>query len=359
MKSILVLVTSLSLSVAFAEAPIRPDGVFGSGNTGDLTLQLNFARSTAIAYVRATPPQDVWGHLQDLEARRIYKECRPDILEGLLNLSFEIVESLPEGKGFHAFMQRTGSRIRMSRSEYERGISRGLVTGPSLVAHVIHEVAHDCKLDGKPVDDAFDPLLDQIGHAVVIAGVNKNLSPFQDYVIIRDVHKGAPISFNSLSPRLREELTKKILSFAGEHVYFANRESILKRFGERPVSADRMVRTHPGSRIPTWNEVSSALPALEQIFITQFIIGSLEAKTLSRFTPSGPAEIPRQLDCRSALTRMGRGVRCWLTVNLDELPTAHRLNMRRIQLRFTLDIFGDIHVEQIVTGEQSPLRHGK
>lgn len=357
MKLFAVLAALFASSLAFAEAPIRPDGVFGSGNTGDLTLQLNFARSTAIAYVRATPPQDVWGHLENLEARRIYKECRPEILEGLLNLSFEVVEALPEGKGFHAFMQRVGSRIRMSRTEYERGIARGLVTGPSLVAHVIHEVAHDCKLDGKPVDDTFDPLLDQIGHAVVLAGVNKNLSPFQDYVIIRDVHKGTPISFNSLSLRLREELTKKILSFAGEHLYFANRDSILKRFGERPVSAARMERGHPGSRIPTWTEVSSALPVLDQIFVHQFIVGSLEAKTLSRFTPSGPTEIPRQLDCRSALTRMGRGVRCWLTVSLEELPTAHRLNLRRIQLRFTLDIFGDIHVEQIVAGADSAGRH--
>lgn len=342
-----LLMPVLFLSIANAQIPLRTDSVFGSGNTGDLTLQLNFARSTAIAYVRALPAQDLWTHTNDLEVRQLYKECRSTLLEGLLSLSFQVVGRIPDGEGLHAFMQRADGKIRISRHEYERGISRGLVTGPSLVAHLLHEVGHDCVLNGQRLDDSQDSLLDRMGQTVVSAGVNKSLSPYLDYQVIRDVQQNKPVSFESLSAKIREDLTKQILEFAGERLYFANRTTILSRFGERPASAARLERSHPGSRIPTWSEVAVEMSVLDQIFIRHFIEGSLLMKAPTVATHSGGEAIPRQLHCVNASMSSEKGIRCRLSLDLRTLGAAERLQMQKVQMTFTLDIFGEVRIESI------------
>lgn len=349
-----LLVVFFFATSAATAAPVPVEGVFGGGNTGDLSSQLAFAQSTAIAYVRAITPAQLEEHTESPEVRRIYRACRATLLEGLLTIDFEVVEALPEGRGFHALMQRRAPSIRVSRREFERGISIGLITAPSLIAHLIHEVGHDCALEGRRLQDSDDALLDKLGVAVASAGMSQHLSPFIDYQVLRDVHQGRAVVFESFSARLREELSKHILNFVGERIYSVHHRVIGETLGQRPAPATQLHRSYPESRVPTWREAASVLPSLDGAFVREFVLRSLETRTLSVGTEAQSRPVRRELDCAPASVHAERAVRCRLIVQLDELDAAKRLGLSRIFMRFTLDIFGEVFVESITTLAEAP-----
>src|SRR5690606_13615101 len=116
-------------------------GVFGSGNTGDLTIQLQFAKTNAISFIKAVDPKTFANFVNDPALKNLYLACRDSMFAGAVRTEFAIVEEIPDDNDHHAVMRRVGTTIEVSRRQMQGLLAAGLLTAPALTAHILHEVA--------------------------------------------------------------------------------------------------------------------------------------------------------------------------------------------------------------------------
>lgn len=342
MKPLISLIALLSLP---AQA-----GIFGSGNTADSSLQMNFTRSTAALLVKNVTVRDLRSVGADSRLLRVYEICRETMYLALLRAKIELVESIPDGGGQHALARRRDREtIEVSRTEIRRLLRSGQFTSPFLTALFVHEVGHDCVVDGKALGDEADPLLNELGLAVVEASGARSFASFLDIDFVERVERRESVTFAALSEKAKRELVERWADYLGDWAYLGARDAIR----ERPAPASHFFADARTSLFPGWGTLLRAgqVPGSLQWTIEHMLQASLARGHFFVESEGKARPLATMLSCRAVRLRDGAGADCELSVFADALADARLVGAAQ-RLRFTLDIFGNLKIEEIAVSHR-------
>ncbi|OFZ20480.1 MAG: hypothetical protein A2X94_10735 [Bdellovibrionales bacterium GWB1_55_8] len=340
---------SLILAAGLLSSGSGHAGAGGAGNTGDNSIQFAFAKSTAAQILQSVSVPSLAVASGRPSVAKFYENCRDQMYLGALRTRFELVDSIPDGAGYHALAQRLpGGILRISRVEMEKLAEMRQLTAPFLTALVLHEVGHDCASDGVVADDRADALLNDLSEALLRAAGNNTLVHLVDVDFIERVGRGESVRWIDLSSRVRRELARKYADYVGDWVYLKNRS----QFSERPAPASQFYTSEATSLIPGWG-TSVPLHAGAQLkgVVDQLLAATYKSQDLSFYDSSeqssnpGTARtkaLPTALVCRandrSASCRVAVS---WAAAGLDSLVSFAP------EIHFTIDIFGELKIERI------------
>jgi hypothetical protein len=322
-------------------------GVGGVGNTGDISIQFEFSRENAIAILRSVSIFDLYEDTQSTALRDLYRSCRDTMFRGAVNTVFELVETIDDGNSYHALARRLGDRIQISRHEMQRLSESGSLSADLLVAVVLHEVGHDCRIQGRPVDDSYDPLLNQLGVALYRTSRKISQGAFKDLEFIAMVEERKPVQLNNLSPRSQELLTQQYLNYVGDWLYLRYQD----RFHFRPSAASDFYATERTAIFPGWNLVNQAIVTMNRE-INAIVFGvlraSFEQKSLAYYDSFNRLPLPTTLNCTKQRNEVENlsFASCALEVYWSSLPV-DSLSQKRQRIAFTLNSLSQIAITDI------------
>lgn len=319
-------------------------GIFGSGNTADSSLQLNFTRSTAALLLKTVTARDVELASSRADLAKLYEQCREVMYLGLLRSRIELVERISDGGKYHALARRKSkNHIEVSRSEIHRLMRANLLTNPLLTALFIHEVAHDCAPNGRPLDDSADPLLNELGLAVLEASGARTFTNFIDIDLIERVARGEKVSFLELSARAQKELVDRWADYFGDSLYLRESAS----FAARPAPASRFDADARTSVFPGWGQHlrRGEIPASVSTPAAGLLQESIRSSLFTARTSGGLKILPTELRCSPQKSEeQVSAARCSLFVDASGFPGQERSSHR---VDFRLDLYGKLDIERI------------
>lgn len=325
------------------------DGVGGIGNTGDITIQLDLAKELAIQLLKNVSGFDLYDQVGRSPQQKLYHVCRAAMYKGTVLTEFEIVPSIPESGGLNAIAQRVGTKIRISRHEYERMSRLGQIDMPFLVTLVLQEVGHDCEYNGSPVDDSFDPLLNQLAIDLYKASSRTRFGSLKDLEFIEQIRNGngESMQIDMLSPATLAILVNAYLNYIGDWTY----ERYKNRFHFRPAPASDYFATHETSVYSGWHQLHEALPySNEEInaLVYGLLRATFEEKAFFVYQDFRRTVLPSRVKCsivRNELENIDVA-KCKLKVYWTELPVA---SLRGFvpRIRFEVDALGRTRISQI------------
>ncbi|HAR41748.1 MAG TPA: hypothetical protein DCS07_03830 [Bdellovibrionales bacterium] len=341
MKKILgILLFSLVSTGAFA-------GAGGAGNTEDASIQFEFARSIASSIVASVTPQGLFEASGQEAIKRIYTRCRQTLFVGIIRTRFELVEEISDGNGFHAIAQRLDNgTVRISRREMEKLLAAGSLTAPFLTSLVLHEVGHDCSVDGKRLDDGADGLLNSLAEALIRAAGARSASHMIDLDFIENVKQARPVRFLDLSSHVRELLTQKYLDYVGDWAFVRYRSEL----GDRPAPASQFLATLETSVFPGWAQIASAGASRPLSLLIEDVLAPGFKKGAPAYREGSKLRVlPSVLSCVPVSdpdSAPGSSVSCGLNISWAPLP-GPGLQGLQPKLAFILDLFGNLRITQV------------
>ena len=321
-------------------------GVFGGGNTGDSTIQFEFIKSTAVSMLRSVTPKDVSRHTRNKELERIYRLCHEQMYVGMLKTKLQVVEEIPDGGEHHALARRLpGFVTQVSRTEMEKLMKNGNLTPALITAIMLHEVGHDCELEGTRLDDEYDPLLNELAKNLVLISSAHSLSHFIDIDFVEKVKKNEDVQFADLSAQAQKKLNSKYLDFVGDWLYL-NNKSILEY---RPAPASNLYASLNTSWFKGWG--SMPLFASDQQIIRKLVRRilepSFEAKRMIYFDGESNQNLPIDLSCHYLFANVKEAAtaQCEITIKWPEISGV--ANRQEVFMLFRINVFGTVKVRKI------------
>lgn len=327
-------------------------GVGGAGNTGDSSLQFNFARASALNLIQSISPQTLYEHNGRKNIRDFYTQCRQTLFLGTLKTRFELVDSISDGvsdqkQEFHALAQRLPNAvIRINRTELEKLQKSGTLNGPFLTAVVLHEVGHDCNLNNQiPVtaDDSWDPLLNDFSNAMIQTSLSESTTRWVDLEFIEKVRTQNTVSWVDLSSRLRKQISARAIDYLGDWIYLKNKSTL----SERPAPASQFMTSPETSLFSGWGQTELRLLSLStQGVIENILKPSYQTSELSFRSPQGIRSLPNHLECHPVEEK----IQCALSILESTLPEKFSFNQ---EIRFSLDFYGNLTLHSLRVIEES------
>lgn len=255
--------------------------------------------------------------------------------------------TIDDGEGFDAVAQRLPDVVRLSRKSLEGFARSGTLTATFLTAMILHEVGHDCSLNGSPVTDKQDALLNELAEGLIRASNNSVNTQVIDVHFVERVNAGNSVVFHELSAATRRKIVQKYLDYVGDWVYSRER----RLFGDRPAPASDFFADYKTSVYEGWGRLpqtvlsqSSFGPVLEGILKPSF-----ERTGFFYSLSNGTVEqLPSALQCLSVRDEDSalNASTCSLTVHWSHLlPDPHGLLKQEI--RFTLDVLGTLQIHSV------------
>ena len=340
---------SLSLLAALGPNSANARGVGGVGNTGDISIQLEFARESAVEILRSISIFDLFEESQSPALKDFYRACRDSMYRAAVHTTFELVDKIDDGNSYHALARREAGRILVSRQEMQRLSENHALSADLLVAVVLHEVGHDCTIQGSPVDDSFDPMLNRLGVSLYQTSRKISQGAFKDLEFIAMVEERKPVSLADLSPRSQELIAQQYLNYVGDWLFVRYQD----RFHFRPAPASDFYATERTSIFPGWNSLNQAIVTMNRE-INAVVFGVLRAtfeqKSLAYYDSYNRLPIPTVLNCslqRNEVENLSFAA-CGLDVFWHMLPL-ESLRGRSQKISFTLNSLGQVVVTEIRT----------
>lgn len=332
---------------------IASAGVFGVGNTSDLSLQLQFAKSNAITFLKIIDLDQFRGAITDERSIQFYQQCRQTMFLSALRTEFEIVDAIPDGGEYHAVMRRKKGVIQASRSAMESLAKNGQFTAYGLTAQVLHELGHDCVYQGQRVDDRFDPILDKVGEGLAKAATSQSMNYYRSVDFIQKVKHQKPVDFFDLASEVRAVIAQKYLDYVGDWAFVTFRSEFGPSIGskntceERPAPASQFYATLEDSLYVGWGHLPLRLatPQMSLEKAARYLLqSSFESKGITYFDGKLNRSLPTNLKC-TANQKLGiDGARCLLQILWPNLQMA---SGRGVRLYFTTDLLGTAAISKV------------
>lgn len=324
-------------------------GVGGVGNTGDISVQFDFAREAATQILQRTSAFELFEASQSRSLRELYRQCREPMYRGALTTNFVLVDSIDDGNSYHALAKRitASQQILISRREMERLANNQSLSTGLLVAVILHEVGHDCTFNGAPVDDSYDEQLNAL--ALELNRVNQriNAGAYKDVDFLAKVERRESVTFQNLSAYAQEALSTLYLNYVGDWIY----QRYQDRFRFRPAPASDFYATSMTSIFSGWNSLNLAVAAVNREINTVVygvLRGTFEERSLAYYDAFERKPLPSLLDCsmKRDLVENTSVADCSLEIEWSPLPvdTLQALSQR---ILFSINTFGDVRVSEI------------
>lgn len=335
---------ALALVPVFFNSTAAARGVAGIGNTGDISIQFEFAREIAVQTLRNVSVFDLFESAPQPQLRDLYRSCRDSMYRGAVLTEFELLEKIEDGNQFHALARRLPGKIQISRTEMERLSAAGSLNTGLLVAVILHEVGHDCSINGNPVGDSYDQLLNQLALELHRASRRISAGVFRDLEFVERVKRRQSVSFQQLSPAARESIAISYLNYVGDWIY----QRFEERFRYRPAPASDFYATADTSLYPGWNAINLATNSTNReinAVVYGVLRASFEEKSLATYDSYQRQPLPTDLTCSIDHDRVEnlQFATCSLTVYWHELPVDSLKDFRQ-QLRFTINSLGIVRI---------------
>lgn len=331
--------------VALYSSPVLA-GVGGAGNTGDLSIQFGFSKSTAILILKTVSPTDLAATTGHTNLRDFYTACRQTMFIGLVGTNLTLVEQISDGGKYHALARRTSkTSIDISRTQLEFLLRSGDFSASLLTAILLHEVGHDCVYKGKPVDDSMDPLLNDLAFSLIDTSGHQQLSHFLDLEFVSKVKMGQRTRLLDLSRRVQKILTARYLDYIGDWSYASNRSY----FSDRPAPASTFMADPTTSIFLGWGRQNlTSTPVALQTTVNQILRAGFEKQSIVFSNANGAQELPTTLSCTYEEEKNGTPAlaSCNLEISWAPLAIAELVSYRP-QILFTMDIFGEVVVKKL------------
>jgi hypothetical protein len=320
-------------------------GAFGVGNTADLAMHLQFAKTSAISFLKAIDAEQLAAATVDADLNGFYQQCREIMFRGALKTEFSIVNEIPDGHNQQAVMKRKGRLIEVNRYLLEKMAGLDLMNASRLTAYLLHEVGHDCLWQGQPVDDSFDPLLDRLANTLVQISGQKAFANFLTLDFIEKIEKNQTVYFSDLAWASRLQLTNAYLDYFGDWSWSRFQQWFSPLRMERPVPASRFNADQSTSIFVGWNQIPVSGSELKMI-VRQLLESAFQSQSLTyRFSQKDEA-LPTQLQCRRQRRHQQSGVACDLDI-LWPREVKRRLGIESMKINFWTGILGELKIDNI------------
>jgi hypothetical protein len=335
----------VALAVLGAGVQSTYAGIGGAGNTADISIQIEFVRATAIQILKAVTPRDLPASPKGDDLQQLYSACRQTMLIDALKTKIRLVDEIPDGGDYHALARRVSPDVtELSRTELDKMMKNGVFSASVLTALFIHEVGHDCIYNGRPVDDSFDPMLNELGASLVSTYNAQSLTGYIDVDFVSKVKSGAGAQpFHELSSSARKQIARKFIDYLGDWLYIENHAFL----GERPAPASDFYATSATSFFPGWGVLNSnrgvSTPIAMNLVINNLLKASFETGSISFFDGKRNAPLPTRMDC-SYLDNVGNslsGAKCQLQISWSNLLGAD-VSKSGVSMEFQIDLAGEV-----------------
>jgi hypothetical protein len=348
MKFFLVFLLGLFQIILFKSAIA---GVFGVGNSGDLSIQLQFAKTNALTFIKIVTPENLKESSNNDDLFNLYRQCRETMLVSAIKTEFELVDVIPDGGEYHAVMRRNGSNLQVSRTMMEYMAKQGLFTAQAISAHFIHEMAHDCIYNGKPVDDSFDPLLDKLGETIIRTASSQSISAFRSFDFTEKVKNKEPVLFISLPAEARRQITKAYLDYIGDWAFinFGTIQSLNTYApscnAARPAPASQFYANSNTSVFPGWAYFDPNEETLK-VVSEKILKPSYQTKSLSFSDGTSNKPSPTQMTCLPTKANHLSASVCTLNISWSTLKNKD-LQKNIVSINLTMDLIGNLEINKI------------
>lgn len=316
-------------------------GVIGVGNSGDISMQLGFAKNTAVSTLRHVTVDSLVGQSVNAGIVNFYRSCRQVMYVGALNTEFELVDSLDDTNGFHALARRINKKtILVSRRQLETLADNGTLTSSFLTAMVLHEVGHDCEYNGNPVGDRFDGLLDVLAQSLILESTNQTYNHERHMVLLQRIRKRQKVTIEHIPQKLKTELVHRYIDYIGDLAYV----ELSHGLKERPLPASRFFESLAASVFKSWSKVELSPFSPLHRFKNLIIKPPLKTKNFSWLNNGEEEPLTTRMGCLSKDVDGLETAICTIYVYWPE--DFHDL-ARSIQIAFETNIFGHIKLTQI------------
>jgi hypothetical protein len=337
MKTILAILLAASLP-AFG-------GAFGVGNTADLAMHLQFAKTSAVQFLKNVDLENLSNATAEADAIDFYTQCRETMFRSALKTEFSIISEISDGDDLHAVMRRKGNMIEVNRRMLEKLLIMELLNASRLTAYIIHEVGHDCRYQGQAVDDSFDPLLDRLANHIVQISSQSALSNFLTIDFIEKVEKGNSVYFNDLSGDFRQQLTNAYLDYLGDWAWQRFQQWFAPLQVERPVPASRFNADKDTSIYLGWAQVPLQKAELK-LLVRQMLESAFTTRSLTFKQATKNQNLPTLLRCRSQKRHQVTGVVCDLNI-LWPSEAQKAFAAESMKIIFWSGVLGELKIDKI------------
>lgn len=326
-------------------------GVSGVGNTTDITIQLDLTRQTGVQVLRQVSSFDLEDVTGDAEAKDLYTRCRDAMYRGAVASHFQIVDEIPDGDGYMALARRRSpTEIEISRRQMEQLRDAGTLSGGVLLSVFLHEVAHDCQIGQKAIDDSYDPLINRMVQGVLGAAHRVEDSAFQDLQFVAKVKSAETVTIEDLSPGSRSALSDAYINYLGDWIF----ENLKERFRYRPAPATDFYATQETSVYPGWAHVKEAMASVTpevEALVFGVMRASFEEKAFSVYRDFHRMPLPTSLACKEALDGVENlsFADCVLQVSWSSLPIVS-LQGGTQKIQFQVDSLSRVRITRIEFG---------
>lgn len=337
--------TSLFVPIIFSvvvllASPVQA-GVIGVGNSGDISMQLGFAKNTAVSTLRHVTVDSLVRQSLNAGIVNFYRSCRQVMYVGALNTEFQLVESLDDTNGFHALARRINKKtIQVSRRQLETLADNGTLTSSFLTAMVLHEVGHDCEYNGHPVGDRFDGLLDVLAQNLILESTNQTYNHERHMVLLQRVRRRQKVTTEHIPQKLKTELVHRYIDYIGDLAYL----ELSHGLKERPLPASRFFESLAASVFKSWSKVELSPYSQLHHFRGVILEPPLKTKNFSWLNQGVEEPLNTSMECVSKQKEDLETAICTIYVYWPE--DFHDL-ARSIQIGFETNIFGHIKLKQI------------
>lgn len=334
---------------AFTTTQSSIAGVGGVGNTGDITIQLDLAKEVAVQVLKNVSVFALEEQVGRSAERELYFACRASMYRGAVLTKFKVVDRIVEDNGLDAIAQRVGDETLISRHEYARMSELGQIDMPFLVTLVIQEVGHDCKVNGKPVDDEFDSILNQLAIQLYNTVSRTKFGSLKDLQFIEAVRNNetSALSVDLLSPESLRILVDSYLDYVGDWLY----KRYESRFYYRPTSASNYYADLETSVFPGWHQINQAVSNTNteiNAIVYGLLRATFEEKSFFIYHDFRRIQMPSRLKCtieKNAIDNLDFAL-CQLKVSWAEIPET-QLQQYKPRIWFEVDVLGRIKIRSI------------
>lgn len=320
-------------------------GVTGVGNTGDISFQFDFARSTAVQILKNVDVAQLSRAGTSQRITQFYQACQQSMYLGALQTEFVLVANIPDGHAGSAIARRVDrSIIEINRPLVERLNARNQFGAASYTAIVLHEVGHDCVYQGHPVNDSYDQLLNELAIKLMEASNQSVNSDFMNINFVSRVSENARVNFADLSRSVQVQIIDQYLNYMGDWAYYNYRSS----FADRPAPASQFQISSMVSLAPSWASMMFNQNQIDLAVMKNNILQPMsERKRFVGVVGNRTSDIPTWLSCRSQSSG-GRvvGANCRLLVSYEFLNQSSLKRMKQ-QVNFSINLFGRLEVQEI------------
>ncbi len=316
-------------------------GVFGVGNSGDVSMQLSFAKTTAVSTLRHVDFKDLVRNYAPPRISNFYRQCRQEMYLGALRTEFQLVEEIDDSNGFHAVARRISKKtILISRRQLEYLASNGTLTSTFMTGLVLHEVGHDCTYKGKPVDDRFDGLLDVLAQNLILLSTKETFNHQRHMTLLQRVKSRKKVTSVHIPQQLKSKLVKKYIDYIGDLAY----QDLGADLDYRPIPASRYYESLSTNIFKSWSQIDLTPFSKLRNFRETLIEPPLNSDNFSYKAGSEIKPLRTKLTC---VPKIVDGIDNAVCALLVYWPKRFHNITRSIQIGFSTNVFGQFSVDTI------------